>query len=366
MNMDIAAHRLHNQYIQSQQPQPKTPADVVLQLGAMQAQDYPASLWAIGLRLPGTTESAIEQAITDRLIVRTWPMRGTLHFIPAADVRWMLQLMTPRIIAQSASRHKQLELDSATFALSQDVFIQALQGGRVLTRNQMFEVLQNSGIPTTGQRGIHILMYLAQIGLLCFAPRQDKQFTFTLLDEWLPPAPTRTLSRDEALATIAQRYFTGHGPATLKDFVRWTGLTVADAKIGLEAVKSQFIQQEVAAETYWMPPSAPHNSEAQVTVHLLPAFDEYLVGYKDRTAVLAPQHAMRVIPGSNGMFNPVIISQGQVIGTYKRTLRKNTVIIQPALFRPFTPAEQDSFHIAAHRYAHFLGTTATIESSSSP
>ena len=254
----IARSRLANHGIAN--PTFAQPGDVVTWLGAVQAQDYGGALWAIGLRMTGATERSIEQAIAERAIVRTWPMRGTLHFVAAQDVRWLLALLTPRVIAHSAGRYRQLELDEATFARSKEVFAKALQGGKQLTRDEMLQGLEQAGISTAGQRGYHLLGRSAQDGLICFGTRRGKQQTFTLLDEWVPL--TRSLTRDEALAELTRRYFTSHGPATVQDLMRWAGLTAAEAKTGLAAAGKTLIQETIADRVYWMPCEAPEINHA--------------------------------------------------------------------------------------------------------
>src|SRR5207237_2162453 len=191
---------------------------------------YPGALWAVGLRTRDATEAAIEQAIAERTIVRTWPMRGTLHFVAPEDARWMLQLLTPRVVAANARRvYQQSNLDDATFARSKDLFVDALQGGKQLPRPSLYKVLEAAGISVAGQRGLFILQRLSSEGLICFAARQGKQPTFALLDEWVPISLSKTPARDQALAELALRYFTSHGPATVQDFAWWSGLPAADA-----------------------------------------------------------------------------------------------------------------------------------------
>lgn len=355
-SFDIAYQRLHNQSIAPAAF--TTPGDVVKRLGAVQAQGYLGALWALGLRMKAATEQTIEQAISDRKIIRTWPMRGTLHFVAPEDVRWMLALLTPRVIAASARRHKQLELDEATFACAEGLFTLALRGGRQLTRNEMMEVLEQSGITTTGQRGYHILWRTAQGGLICFGPRQGKQDTFVLLDDWLPEG--KTLSREESLAELAKRYFTGHGPATIQDFMWWSGLPAADARASLEMVKPQLAHKTLDGQTYWFSLSLPTKKATSPTAYLLPGFDEYLLGYKDRSAVLDPAHATKVVPGGNGMFKPIITIDGRVVGTWKRTLRKTKVVVN---FKPFTslsPVQMEDVAAAAETYGRFLGLPVEI------
>ena len=227
--MNIALSRLVNQGIAC--PTFAQPGAVVDWLGALQAQDYDGALWSIGLRMVSATKPSVEQALAERTIVRTWPMRGRLHFVAARDARWLLALLTPRVIAQTAGRYRQLELNEAIFARSKEVFAKALQGGKQLTREALQQLLEQTGIATTGQRGYHILVRAAQDGLICFGVPRGKQQTFALLDEWVPPAPS--LAGDAALAELTRRYFVSHGPATVQDLMRWAGLTAAEAKTGL-------------------------------------------------------------------------------------------------------------------------------------
>src|SRR4051812_37664410 len=221
---DLIKYRLYNQQIS--QHVFDTPGDLAKWFGAMQAQDYLNSLWAIGLRLKNATESDIEKAITDKTIVRTWPMRRTLHFVSVQDVRWLLKLLTPRIIARSATLYSQLELDEKLFSKCKKLFVDALQEGKQLTRNELYDILEKAKISTNAQRGLHILCHLAQKGLICFAARTGKQPTFALLDEWTPA--TKILTHNEELAELTERYFTSHGPATIQDFAWWSSLTVAE------------------------------------------------------------------------------------------------------------------------------------------
>ena len=204
------------------------PADTVAWFGAVQAQDYASALWAVGQRTLGGTERSVEQALADGRIVRTWPLRGTLHLVAARDVHWLLALLGPRVVARSARRFAQLGLDERVVERAKHAFVRALAGGARLTRPEMRRVLDGAGVDTSGQRGYHLLWRCAVDGLLCLGPRQGKQHTFVLLDEWVPPGPTWT--RDEALAEVARRYAQAHGPATLRDLTWWSGLAAAEAR----------------------------------------------------------------------------------------------------------------------------------------
>ncbi|HWT00739.1 MAG TPA: winged helix DNA-binding domain-containing protein [Pyrinomonadaceae bacterium] len=348
---DIARRRLAGQRIGGTQFE--RPGEVVAWLGAVQAQDYLGALWAVGLRTRAAAEADVERAVSERTIIRTWPMRGTLHFVAAADVRWMLRLLTPRGVAGIAGRlRRHFGLDEAAFARSRKALVRALEGGRQLTRNSLYEALEAARIPAAGGRGLHILSRLAQDGLICFGAREGRQPTFALLDEWSPHTG-RTLERDEALAELASRYFTSHGPATLQDFAWWSGLTAADARAGLEMVKSRFVKEEIEGRVYWLSTPAPAVKERKQGVHLLPPYDEYTVAYKDRRAALDPEHAEEA---SHGIFQPVIVADGRIVGTWKRTLKRDAVVITPHLFRKFNAAETRAFDRAASRYRKFLNS----------
>ncbi len=350
--VDIARQRLHNQQLAAAAFD--TPGDVVEWMGAVQAQDFLGSLWAIGLRLPKAGQADIEHAVADKTIIRTWPMRGTLHFVPPADARWMLALLTPRVVARTAGQYRQAELDRGVFSRSAEALTKALQGGQQLTRIETYQVLERAGISAAGLRGLLILGRLAQEGLICFGPRRGKQPTFVLLDEWAPSA--RRLERDEALAWLARRYFTSHGPVTLQDFVWWSGLTTSDARAGLEAVRPELTQDVIDGQAYWLSPARPTRRMAAPTAYLLPAYDEYTVAYKDRSAVLDPAYTQQAGYG----IGPTIVIDGQIAGTWKRTLKKETVVIETKLFTPLSQAKTRALAVAAERYGRFLGKPAVL------
>jgi hypothetical protein len=348
--MDIVTQRLYNQHI-AQQPLQK-PADVVAWLGAMQAQDYTGAKWSIGLRLPHATDDHIEQAIADKTIIRTWPMRGTLHFVAAADARWILALTGQRTIASSARRYRELELDEPTLARSNDLLLKALQGGTQRTRTELLALLEQNGISTKGQRAAYMLQRASLDGLICQGTTQGNVPLYMALDESLPQ--TKMLERDAALVELATRYFTSHGPATLQDFVRWAGLTITQARLGLEGVQPELVQEKIDGQTYWLPSAAQTVKKHATSLYLLPGFDEYMLGYADRSAVLDPIHAQKVVPGGNGMFKSTIVSNGQVVGLWKRTIKKGSAIITAEPFTALTDAETQAFKAAAQRYGDFL------------
>jgi hypothetical protein len=354
---DIALQRLVNQQIA--QPTFAHPSELVAWLGAVQAQDYLGALWAVGLRTPGATEQTIEQALAEKTIVRTWPMRGTIHFVAAADVRWMLELLAPRVVQRTTGRRTQLGLDETIIAASAEVIASALQGGKQLARNAIYELLEQANIATDSSRGLHILGRLAHDRLLCFGARAGKQPTFALLDEWVPHA--QSLPRDEALATLARRYFTGHGPATVQDFIWWSGLTAADAKAGLAAVAGQLGRAIIGGQEYYFALDLPNAPFEPRDAFLLPPFDEFLVAYRDRSAALDPAYNERIVPGGNGIFNPIVVIGGRVVGMWKRAFKNDSVLMTFSPFTAFSTAQASAITAAAERYGRFVGKRTVVE-----
>nr|HEX4316041.1 winged helix DNA-binding domain-containing protein [Kofleriaceae bacterium] len=308
--MDVAKHRLAAQRIAS--PPAARPEDVVAWLGAVQAQDYLGGLWAIGLRTPAATADDVERAIADRLIVRTWPMRGTLHFVPAADARWLVEHLGTRPLSSATARMHELGIDRAELSRARRVLERALAGGRRLSRPDAYATLERAGVPCGGQRGIHMLWRLAHDCAICMGPRAGKQPTVVLFDDWLPAAASRP--RDEALATLAARYVTGHGPATARDFAWWSGLGLTEARRALEAAGDAIVERELAGTAYWLPRAAVA-ARVAARVDVLPPYDELLVGYADRRA--ATGDARRDIAV---LARPTIVVDGRVAGMWRRRI----------------------------------------------
>ncbi len=328
----------------------------------MQAQDYAGVLWAVGLRSAGATSATIEDAIAKRQIIRTWPLRGTLHLVAPEDVRWMLALASPRAIALATARHNQLGLTEKVFANARALFVKALKGGRMLTRAEAMALLESGEIATGGQRGYHILWMLAQQAVLCIGPMQGKQQTFVLFDEWVPKTGEAPLEPKEALARLAERYFQAHGPATLEDFKWWAGITKNEARIGLEAVSESLERIESDNEVYYLPPgdSAARRS-SRPTIHLLPGFDEYMLGYTDRSLQLGDHREYHgSIVSANGMFSPTLLVDGQITGTWKRTFEKDQVEVGLRTFRALETAEREVLAKVVDQYGRFLGKTAVL------
>lgn len=335
------------------------PRDAVAWFGAMQAQDYPQSKWAAGARCIAATDAGIEQAIADRSIVRTWAMRGTLQLIATLDVRWITQLVGPRMIASNAKNDmRRFGLDEIAYTETLHA-LEAILRGKRLTRKETHAALEAKGISTAGQRGYHILGHAALRGLICFGPWRGREDTFVLMDEWLPA--TKPLARDEALAEIALRYFRSHGPATAKDFAWWASLTAGDVRIAMDGAKAQLVQTRIDDEVYWLHASNTAEKIASPDVQLLAGFDEYLLGYTDRSFQLQAIHNPRVIH-VNGIFLPAIIVDGQIVGAWRRTVAKGKakgkLIVTPNLFAPLSKRASRALDDAIARYGEFMDLPA--------
>ena len=339
---DVPPRRLRSQLLAGNAA--ATPHEAVSHLAAVQAQDYLGALWAVGTRTRGAVESDVEEALAQRKIVRCWPMRGTLHFVAAEDMRWMVELLAPRVLKRHRPRlEREFGLDVRTLRRSRTLVERALAGGQALTRPELYAVLEQGRISTGSRRGLHILFTLAHEQVICFGARRGKQPAFVLLDEWLPAAKPKP--RDEALGELARRYFRGHAPATVADFVWWSGLTTKEAKEGIALGGVQL-------------DGAPARA-SRSSVHLLPPFDEYTVAYKDRSAILDPAFAKRVNAGG-GMLNAIVVVNGFVAGTWKRALGKSEVEVTVSLFRELKARELRALEGEAERYGKFLGELPVI------
>lgn len=334
------------------QNQLRTPEEVVAWMGAVQSQDYLGTKWALGMRMEEATDDGLEEAFNAGRILRTHVMRPTWHFVTPADIRWLVELTGPRVKAINASYHRQLDLDEATVARSNEVIAKSLQGGRSLTRAELGKFLERSGIDTSGLR-LGFLTHAAELeALICSGPRLGKQFTYALLEERAPQA--KSLPREQALAELARRYFTSHGPATVHDFAWWSGLTVADCRAALAMVNSQLAHAEFNEQLYWFSASLPDTTGSITTqsitagtAYLLPTYDEFLVGFSsfDRSRR----------NGGELIFDSTIVIDGEVMGSWKRTIKKESVTIELAPFAPLSRAQSKAVHCAVCRYGQFVG-----------
>ena len=347
--LNIAHARLLNQRIASTNLQ--TPKDVVAHMGAIQAQDYPMAKWGVGLRMPHATDKMIEQALDSSEIVRTHVLRPTWHFVAAEDARWMIQLTAPQIQKSMNSWLKKLALDSITLNKSKAIIEKTLEGGLHLTRSELMDVLEKAGIKTNLGRS-SLLMFDAELeAIVCNGVMRGKQQTYALMDEKVPKGAVFT--REEAIIALAKRYFTSHAPATLADFQWWSGLPMGDARKGIEELGDDFISEKINHHIYFF---KAQNTDfiVQQRIDFLPAFDEFMVSYKNRSDVISPQFKA-IATTSNGIFKPTIVENGQVIGVWKRTKKKNLMAIETQFFERAQPLEGETIAKAMARFGDFLG-----------
>lgn len=354
--MDIPLYRLHNQRLSKTTF--KTPDEVVRWLGAVQAQDYAGAKWALAQRMTDTTDAALDQAFADGSILRSHLLRPTWHFAAPEDIRWLLQLTGPRVQQGNAFMYRQSELDKATFKKSYLVLEKSLRDGRQLTRTELGTAFGKAGIIAKGVRLAYIIMSAELDGLIISGARRGKQFTYALLEERVPAV--NAISREEALAEMSRRYFLTRGPATLQDFAWWSGLTMADSRKGIEMVKSMFIREIINGQEYWFNDSKPTKKESAPRAFLLPNYDEYFIGLKDRSAIGEVARQANIPEYESALIGHVIILNGQIIGGWRRTLGKKEVRVETSLIAKLTKAEKGLIDDAAERFGQFLELPVSV------
>ena len=321
-------------------------------MGAMQAQDYAMAKWAIGTRISELTDENIEASLNKGEIIRTHLMRPTWHFVATEDVYWMLELTAPHIKSAIHTRHQQLGFSEDIMTKSSRILTKALEKAGSLTRVELSELYRKNGIRTDENRLSHLMLRGEMDGIVCSGPVKNGKQTYALLKERVPKG--KILTREESLAELAKRYFTSHGPATLQDFAWWSGLYAGEMKLAMELIRRTLHSETSGTEKYWFKenhsvPVSPKNS-----VFLLPAFDEFLVSYKDRSASLSPVNNPQAV-SNNGIFYPVIVVDGKVTGHWTRKKEKSRIMIELSFFSPLSRSIRNHAGDAAKRYARFLG-----------
>ncbi|HKR13643.1 MAG TPA: winged helix DNA-binding domain-containing protein, partial [Pyrinomonadaceae bacterium] len=325
---------------------------VVRWFGAVQAQDFNGAKWALGLRMRAATNASVEEAFNRGEIVRTHLLRPTWHFVTPEDLRWLLELTGPRVSLRCGSAYRAYELDPAVLKRTNSIIAKALKGGKHLTRAELKAKLNRAGIAADDSvRMGHILLHAEVAGVVCSGPLKGKQFTYALLEERVP-AGVR-LSGDEALAELTRRYFASHGPATLTDFVWWSGLTTNDARAGIALLDRELAKTRIGETIYWDSTSTP-TSKPGARAHLLPAYDEYNVAYKNRETVFHPTAVSQLTTW--GALGPTIIVDGKLIGIWKATPKSDFITIALTSPKTLTRSEKHAITAGAEAYAAFLGT----------
>lgn len=348
---DLCASRMEAQFLTT--PGPRRASGVVRALGAVQAQDYAGAKWALSQRARDASNVAIERELSDGAILRTHVLRPTWHFVAPNDIRWMLELTAPRVAAAMASYNRKLELDADVFRRSHAAIRKALAGGKALTRAELRMPLAKTRIgAVTGQRLAHLLMQAELDAVVCSGPVRGKQFTYMLLDERVPPAPA--LERDEALYTLTRMYFATRGPATAHDFAWWSGLTIADARRGIEIAERDIEEIHVRERSHWRRAGALHAARHS-SAHLLPNYDEYFIGLKDRSAIGERAGSVDRVRGGDALVNHIAFIDGQLVGGWRRFVAPDAVTVQLDPITPLTGAEINRLAAQAERFARFLG-----------
>jgi hypothetical protein len=350
----------------------RTPDEVVSWLGLVQAQDYAGACWALGTRMKAPTESAVEQAYASGSILRTHILRPTWHFVTPADIRWMLRLTEPRVHALNGTMYRRVGLEPAIVARANDIMADAVAGGNWLTRDELRETLEHRGIdPGDGMRLAYIVMSAELDGVLCSGPRRGKQFTYALLDERAPAG--NPFERAEALAELATRYFASRGPATVQDFAKWSTFTLADAKLGLEATQGRLDQVMMDdGREYWQAAGAPSADDASSgddassdddgmpPALMLSIYDELVSSYKDHSAILTDEIGSQLWGLGNDLYYFLLVDS-QVVGTWKRTIRRSDVVVHIRPFAPLSDAQRQAVGEAAQRYGAFLARQVVLD-----
>ena len=343
---DIINRRLINQQIA--ETKFKKPQEIVNWMIAMQAQDFAMAKWAIGLRLPGSHETDIEKAFNDGHILRTHLMRPTWHFVTPADIRWMLALTAPRVNAVNAYWYRKFGLDNKIFKRSNDILAKTLEGGKQLTRATLKSALDQAKISADGLRLSYLVMRAELDGIICSGPRQGKQFTYALLDEKVPG--NFSFDREKALADFIRRYFTSRGPATLQDFVYWSGLTMKDAKTGFAILTPNLLSGEFDGQDYKFDQGKSKINSNSQTTFLMPDYDEYGMSYKNRSALNSISRPGRVDPYAHW-----VVLNGKIEGIWKRTFLKGTIKVDTVPFVALNKTKKQALMNAVRRYSSFVG-----------
>jgi hypothetical protein len=348
---NVANQRLYNQHIAVSRF--KTAIEMVAWHGAVQAQEYAQTKWSLGLRLPHLTDNDIEKDFSEGRIIRTHILRPTWHFVTAQDIRWLLKLSAPRVHAMNAYMYRKLELDAAVFKRCNDILSKTLQGHRQLTRSALNQEFKKNKIIAKGHRLSYIMMQAELEGIICSGARNGKQFTYALLEERIPITYDEK-SKEEALAELTSRYFRSKGPATIKDFSNWSGLTISACKKGMAMVRESFIKEEINETNFFFSPDSPSRQLQFQKLYLLPGYDELFSGYKESRNVFM-EYSNSLNPKPVFRFDNAILYDGQIIGTWKRTIQRKTIDIEYDFFEPPDSNQWNAFSQAVQDFQIFTG-----------
>ena len=335
-------------------PRFEKPEEVVEWMGAMQAQDIRAAKWAVGLRIASPSLTAVQEALDTGRILRLHVMRPTWHLVAAEDIRWMLKLSAQRIISANDSFAKGYDLDipDELYAKGHQLLEKILCGKKSLTKQEIAEHFNRSGILADNHRMTRFMARAEQEGIICSGEDKGSKCTYALLEERVPPMPE--LTKDESLARLARSYFRSHSPAVLQDFVWWSGLPITDARQAIYLIDSELTAEEWNGQTWYIHEDCRTRGKVTGSLHLLPSYDEYLLGYKDRTDVLPKEHYLKAFT-NNGLFFPIILHKGQVVGNWNKSAKKKGLDLEYSCFRQEADMDEAMLHQAKQKFAQFLG-----------
>jgi Winged helix DNA-binding domain len=367
----IARWRMRNVGLSG--PRASEYTEVIRRLGAVQAQDYGPAKWSLGQRTVGVSDSLLDEALSAGAILRTHVLRPTWHFVLPEDLLWLQELTAARVHALNRYYYRRQGLDEAFQNRCFSLIAAALKGENYLTKGEIKLLLEQAGIESAGLRLGYIMIHAELERLVCSGPLRGKQQTYALVEERVADTATDR-TQDESLAELTWRYFSSHGPATVKDFRWWSSLTTPDISRGLDFVGDRLMSEVFDGETYWFAdpehdtghrmPTPPGVQKSSPTVHLVQAYDEYIVGYTRSKYLLDLSGAARSRSPTRAIFNHVILLDSQVAGHWKRTFKKGVVRIDAVLDAPFNEAQGQALQAAAEQHAAFLGVRAELSSSS--
>jgi len=334
-----------------------SPEEVVRRLGALQAQEYAYAKWSVAQRAAGVDEAAMDKALAAGTILRTHVLRPTWHFVSAEDIRWLLKISAPRVNALNAYYYRRYGLDDKLFAATNEVIVNALERGYHLTRKELATALEAAGFAASSLRLAYIIMRAELDGIVCSGTLRGKQQTYALLDERAPEA--RTMDTDEALAELTRRYFTARGPATLKDYLRWSSLSAAEGKRGLNAIDSELEREVIDGRTYWFATPPPSTKKVTNVVDLVQGYDECIMSYSESRDILVAGVADLADAPVVQPFLHAILLDGRLIGHWKRVFERSSVAVETSFYRPRDRGDMAALDTAVENYGRFVGKPAS-------